>query len=81
MFNVDRCKNLPLSNRLLQTLGSYSMSSAPPLPATKKERSKYFPELETVNKDLPQNYSIRRKAFFQCTKTMPRQSPPPKVIA
>ena len=36
IFNVDRCKNLPLSNRSPQTLGSYSMSSAPPLPATKK---------------------------------------------
>ena len=31
-----QCKNLPLSNRWPQTLGSCSMSSAPPLPATKK---------------------------------------------
>ena len=76
-----QCKNLPLSNRWPQTLGSCSMSSAPLLPATKKERSKYFLELETFNKDPPHKYSIHRKAFFQCTKIMPRQSPPPKVIA
>ena len=31
-----QCKNLPFSNRWPQTLGSCSMSSAPPLPATKK---------------------------------------------
>ena len=31
-----QCKNLPHSNRWTQTLGSCSMSSAPPLPATKK---------------------------------------------
>ena len=73
-----QCKNLPFSNRWPQTLGSCSMSSAPPLPATKKERSKYFPELETVYSYESATQLLHSyEGVFHSTKIMPRQSPTP----
>ena len=70
-----QCKNLPLSNRWPQTLGSCSMSSAPPLPATKKNNQNTSQSLrQFIVTSLPHNYSIHRKAF---AKIMSSQSPTP----